>query len=80
MIIFSNLNQGKVDECVGRLTIALEKFNVNISYFTFDAQLTCYTGWKRSSPNQGTRGLTRAVEKDTVPHSICCRSGRPCAQ
>jgi len=31
MVIFSNLNKGKVDGCVGRLAVALEKFNVNIS-------------------------------------------------
>ena len=30
-IIFSNLNKDKVDGCVDRLTVALEKFNVNIS-------------------------------------------------
>jgi len=41
MIIFSNLNKGKVDGCVDRLAIALEKFNVSILYFTFDARLTC---------------------------------------
>ena len=30
--IFSSLNKGKVDGCVGRLTVALDKFKVNISY------------------------------------------------
>jgi len=35
MIIFSNLNKGKVDGCVSRLTVALEKFNVNVSYLHF---------------------------------------------
>jgi len=41
MIIFSNLNKGKVDGCVDRLTIALEKFNVGVPYFTFNKVLTC---------------------------------------
>jgi len=34
-VIFSNLNKDKVDGCVDRLTIALEKFNVNVSNFNF---------------------------------------------
>jgi len=46
VVIFSNLNKEKVDGCVGRLTVALEKFNVNIFCFTFDPRLTCYLGWK----------------------------------
>ena len=39
-VIFSNLNKEKVDGCVDRLTIALEKFNVNTSNFTFYTRLT----------------------------------------
>ena len=34
-VIFSNLNKDKVNGCVDRLTIALEKFNVNVSNFNF---------------------------------------------
>ena len=29
LITFSNLNKEKIDECVDRLAVALEKFNVN---------------------------------------------------
>jgi len=35
IVIFSNLNKEKVDGCVDRLAIALEKFNVIISNLTF---------------------------------------------
>ena len=35
IVIFSNLNKEKVDGCVDRLAIALEKFNVNVSYLHF---------------------------------------------
>ena len=35
IVIFSNLNKEKVDGCVDRLAIALEKFNVIIFNLTF---------------------------------------------
>ena len=36
-VAFSNLNKDKVDGCVDRLTVALEKFSVNISNLTLGA-------------------------------------------
>jgi len=36
IVIFSNLNKEKVDGCVDRLAIALEKFNVIIFNSTFN--------------------------------------------
>jgi len=33
MVAFSILNKGKVDGCVDRLAVALEKFGVNLSNF-----------------------------------------------
>jgi len=46
IIIFSNLNKDKVDGCVDRLAVALEKFNVIISDPNREARLTFYIGGK----------------------------------
>jgi len=46
IIIFSNLNKDRVDGCVDRLAISLEKFKANISNFTLSLRLTFYIGWK----------------------------------
>ena len=46
IIIFSNLNKDKVDGCVDRLAVALEKFNVIISDPNGEARLTFYIGGK----------------------------------
>jgi len=40
IVIFSNLNKDKVDGCVDRLAVALEKFNVIISDLAVGARLT----------------------------------------
>jgi len=37
MVIFSSLNKEKIDRCVDRLAVALEKFNVYISSLTSNA-------------------------------------------
>ena len=63
VVIFSNLNKDKVDECVDRLAVALEKFQVNVFASTFDARLTFRIGWKRFAPSQSTRKRARAVKK-----------------
>jgi len=63
VVIFSNLNKDKVDGCVDRLAVALEKFNVIIADSIFDARLTFRVGWKRFAPSQSTRKRTRAVKK-----------------
>jgi len=51
IVIFSNLNKDKVDDCVDRLTVALEKFNVIISNSTLNPRLTFHIGWKRLAPS-----------------------------
>jgi len=45
-VAFSNLNKEKVDGCVDRLAVALEKFGVNISNFAPNTQFTFCIGRK----------------------------------
>jgi len=41
MVIFSNINKAKVDGCVDRLTVALEKFHVCPKFYIWDATYLC---------------------------------------
>jgi len=54
IIIFSNLNKDKVDGCMDRLAVALEKFQVSISDSIFDTRLILRIGWKRFTSSQST--------------------------
>ena len=51
IVIFSNLNKEKVDGCVDRLAIALDKFKAITFNLTFNARLTFCIGWKRFAPS-----------------------------